>query len=99
MTAREFFGCVGLLAALFVAVTGGCTPDTLRKAEHTADKVAAVVQNARDASGKACDKALPACAVYFDAVRSGLLHDDDKAEIACAQVSNVCELVGAAGAP
>ncbi len=99
MTARELFGCAGLLVALFVVVApSACTSETLRKVEHTADKVEAVVKNARDASADACDKALPACSVYFDAVRAGLAPDDDRAEIACAKVSSVCVLVGDAGA-
>lgn len=102
MTAREFFGCVGLLAAFGVAVVnGGCTPDAARKVEHTIDKVESVVQAARDAGDKGCDRAVPACSVYFDAVKTGLVHDDDRAEIACAKVSSVCALLdaGAGGSP
>jgi hypothetical protein len=100
VTAREFFGCVGLLAAFALAVVNAsCTPDQIRKVEHTADKVTTIVQAARDAGDKSCDKAVPSCSVYADAVRAGLVRDDDRAELACAKVATVCALLGAAGAP
>ena len=75
-----------------------CTPETLRKVEHTADRVTAVIGQARNAGNKACDVAVPACSAYYDAVRAGLVHDDDRAELACAKASNVCALLDASGA-
>lgn len=102
MTAREFFGCSGLLAALALAVVNtSCTnPPTVGEVKAAAAKVASAVQDARDAADATCDKAVPACAVYFDAVRAGLVPDDDRAELACAKANGVCALVAPdAGAP
>jgi hypothetical protein len=96
VTAKQYLGSAGLLAALFAAVTQGCAnPPKL----PTQAEVAAVVAQARAATEKDCPKALAVCAMYFDAAKVGLVKEDDRAELACAQAGGVCSLVGAAGAP
>lgn len=97
LTVRTLFACIGLLWLAFYVITQpGCTQPP--KMPPLA-KVAAAVQSARDASEKTCDKSIAACGVYFEAVKAGLVPEDDRAELACAKTHEVCALVGAAGAP
>lgn len=98
MTARQYLGCVGLLAAFFACVTQGCTkPPTLPKSYDAA----AAVAKARDAGKLSCKDGRGACDVYAAAVEAGFLKHDDHADLACAQVAGVCDVLdpGAAGAP
>lgn len=99
--ARELFGACGLLVALFVAATSsGCA--ALRKDVKAVEKdVPTVIAAARAVADKDCPKAAALCSTYFSAVKSGLVKDDDRAELACAKSASVCGLVedGEAGAP
>jgi len=99
VTVRNFVSACGWLVALVIAITqyGCATTPKVPTADEVRAKVHAIVEHARAATGESCEKALPACAAYYEAVKAGLVPDDDRAEVACAGVATVCEL--ASGAP
>lgn len=86
----------GFLALVVVLTQQGCASlppaSSVPSADEVRAKVHAVVERARAVSSDACDKAVPVCSAYYEAVKVGLVRDDDRAELACAGTATACEL-------